>query len=198
MQSILKQGATKPLAQAIESELSELLEAHQHLKVDGTRPSVVRHGYLPQRTIQTGLGDISIQIPKVRDRSHSGIKFNSKFIPPYLKRTKNIEAFLPWLYLRGISTGDFKESLKHLLGQSASALSASTISRLKPHWIEEYHHWCRRDLSNKQYAYIWADGIYSTIRQDDRLCLLVMIGVGKKGNKEILAIEDGYRESSDS
>jgi transposase-like protein len=159
---------------------------------------VVRNGYLPERSIQTGLGDIAVKVPKVRDRSESGIKFNSSLIPPYLKRTRNIEEFLPWLYLRGISTGDFSESLKHLLGPYASGLSAATISRLKQDWEQNYQDWSRRDLSKRRYVYVWADGIYSNVRMDDRLCLLVIIGSDETGRKELLALSDGYRESAAS
>lgn len=159
---------------------------------------MVRNGYLPERSIQTGLGDIAVKVPKVRDRSGSGIKFNSSLVPPYLKRTKNIEEFLPWLYLRGISTGDFSETLKHLLGPEAPGLSAATISRLKQDWERDYQDWTRRDLSQKRYVYVWADGVYSQVRLDDRLCLLVIIGSDENGRKELVALSDGYRESAAS
>lgn len=158
----------------------------------------MRNGYLPERTIQTGLGDISVKVPKIRDRSKRGIKFNSELVPPYLKRTKAVEEFLPWLYLRGISTGDFSEALQHLLGKDAPGLSAATISRLKQGWESDYQAWQKRDLSKKRYAYIWADGVYSHVRQDDRLCLLVIIGSDERGQKELLALTDGYRESAAS
>lgn len=115
-----------------------------------------------------------------------------------MKRTKNIEEFLPWLYLRGISTGDFSESLKHLLGEQANGLSSATISRLKQGWEQDYKDWNTRDLSHKKYVYIWADGIHSNIRMDDRLCLLVIIGSDEQGNKELIALSDGYRESAAS
>jgi putative transposase len=137
-------------------------------------------------------------VPKVRDRAGSGIKFNSRLIPPYLKRTKSIEEFLPWLYLRGISTGDFSETLQHLLGTQVTGLSAATISRLKQGWEENYTDWTLRDLSHKRYDYIWADGIYSHVRLDDRLCLLVIIGSDEHGRKELIALADGYRESAAS
>ena len=159
---------------------------------------MVRNGYLPARSIQTGLGDIAVKVPKVRDRSESGIKFNSSLVPPYLKRAKNIEEFLPWLYLRGISTGDFSETLRHLLGADAPGLSATTISRLKQDWEQDYRDWNQRDLSKKRYVYIWADGVYSNVRLDDRLCLLVIIGSDETGRKELLALSDGYRESAAS
>lgn len=195
LEIILKKGAQQLLAQAIEAEVAEFLAQHQ--PSEGKAP-VVRNGYLPERTIQTGLGDIEVSVPKTRDRSKSGLKFNSTLVPPYLKRTKSIEEFLPWLYLRGISTGDFSESLKHLLGEGAAGLSAGTISRLKQGWEQDYQAWNKRDLSDKRYVYIWADGIHSHVRMDDRLCLLVIIGSDERGNKELIALSDGYRESAAS
>lgn len=160
--------------------------------------AVVRNGYLPERTIQTGLGDIPVKVPKVRDRGGNGIKFNSKLVPPYLKRTQNMEEFIPWLYLRGISTGDMQPTLESLLGKGAKGLSANTVSRLKKKWEAEYTQWRKRDLSKKRYVYIWADGVYSRVRMDDKLCLLVIMGVDESGRKEILSIVDGFRESESS
>ena len=198
LQEVLREGARKMLAVAIEAEVAVFIEQHSALKTDENKAAVVRNGYLPERSIQTGLGDIEVQVPKVRDRSGSGIKFNSSLVPPYLKRAQNIEEFLPWLYLRGISTGDFSETLKHLLGPDAPGLSAATISRLKQDWEQHYRNWTRRDLSNKRYVYVWADGIYSNVRMDDRLCLLVIIGSDETGRKELIALADGYRESAAS
>lgn len=198
LQEVLREGARKMLASAIEAEVAAFLKQHISLKTDEGRSAVVRNGYLPERAIQTGLGDIEVKVPKVRDRSGSGIKFNSSLIPPYLKRTRNIEEFLPWLYLRGISTGDFAETLKHLLGPNAPGLSSATIGRLKQEWEQDYRNWSRRDLSKKRYVYVWADGIYSNVRMDDRLCLLVIIGSDEAGRKELLALSDGYRESEAS
>jgi len=140
-----------------------------------------------------------VRIPKVRDRSGSGIKFNSELIPPYLKRSKNMEEFLPWLYLRGISTGDFNESLSVLFGEQTKGLSASTISRLKQAWEAEHKEWSERDLSLKRYVYIWADGIHFNVRSDEsKQCMLVIIGVLDNGKKELVAMDDGYRESEQS
>lgn len=198
LQEVLKQGARKLLEQAIEAELAVLLESHAGVMAPDGKRAVVRNGYLPERTIQTGLGDIAVKVPKVRDRSKGGVKFNSELVPPYLKRTKSMEEFLPWLYLRGVSTGDFSEALQHLLGKDAPGLSAATISRLKQGWESDYKVWQKRDLSKKRYAYIWADGVYSQVRQDDRLCLLVIIGSDEQGQKELLALTDGYRESAAS
>lgn len=198
LQEVLREGARKMLATAIEAEVAVFLKQHGGLKTDEGKSVVVRNGYLPERSIQTGLGDIGIKVPKVRDRSGSGIKFNSNLIPPYLKRTRSIEEFLPWLYLRGVSTGDFTETLKHLLGADAPGLSSATIGRLKQNWEQDYQNWTRRDLTGKRYVYVWADGIYSTVRMDDRLCFLVIIGSDETGRKELLALSDGYRESEAS
>jgi putative transposase len=198
LQELLKEGARKMLASAIEAEVAAFIKQHSPLITEDGKAAVVRNGYLPKRPIQTGLGDLEVQVPKVRDRSGTGIKFNSSLVPPYLKRTKTIEEFLPWLYLRGISTGDFSETLKHLLGPDAPGLSAATISRLKQDWEANYKDWNKRDLTKKRYVYVWADGIYSNVRMDDRLCLLVIIGSDEHGRKELLALSDGYRESAAS
>lgn len=198
LQTILKQGAQQLLQQAIEAEVIELLNQYSSLKTEDGKQAVVRNGHLPERTIQTVLGDVSVKFPKVRDRSEQGIKFNSKLVPPYLKKAKAIEELLPWLYLKGVSTGDFSEALQGLLGENAPGLSASTISRPKKDWINEYHQWREQDLSNKEYVYVWADGIYTNVRQDDRLCLLVVIGSTIDGKKELLGLEDGFRESKAS
>lgn len=195
---ILRTGARALISQAVELELSHLLNQHEDKKLSDGRQAVVRNGYLPARTLQTGIGDVDIQVPKIRDRTHTGIKFNSSLLPPYLKRTKSIEELLPWLYLKGISTGDYSEALASLLGENAKGLSANTISRLKSDWISEHALWCQRDLTDKRYVYIWADGIYSHVRMDDRLCLLVVIGVTEHGHKELISVEDGFRESTAS
>lgn len=195
---LLCKGAHALIRQAVETELEALLATHEGLKLLDGRRAVVRNGYLPERTVQTGIGDVKVRVPKVRDRSGSGIHFTSQLLPPYLKRTKSIEELLPWLYLKGISTGDFSEALAALVGEHAKGLSANTISRLKSQWLDEHRQWVQADLSNKRYVYWWADGIYSQVRMDDRLCLLVIIGVTEHGNKELVAVADGYRESSAS
>jgi transposase-like protein len=159
---------------------------------------VVRNGALPSRSVLTGIGNVEIQVPKVRDRSGEGAVFHSTILPPYLKRSRSVEELLPWLYLRGISTGDFKDTLVSLLGESARGLSENTICRLKAKWTEEYLAWSRRDLTGERYAYWWADGIYSNVRMDDRVCLLVIVGVTPGGEKELVAVEDGFRESEAS
>lgn len=198
LQIVLREGARKMLAAAIESEITDFINRYDSLTTTEGKAVVVRNGYLPERTIQTGLGNIEVRVPKVRDRSGSGIKFNSGLVPPYLKRARNMDEFLPWLYLRGVSTGDFTEALTHLLGPDAPGLSSATISRLKQGWEQDYRDWNQRDLSHKRYVYVWADGIYSHVRMDDRLCLLVIIGSDETGHKELLALSDGYHESATS
>ena len=196
--ALLRNGARQLIAQAVEVELQQLLQAHEELRLPDGRKAVVRNGYLPERSIQTGIGDVDIKVPKVRDRSGSGIRFTSALLPPYLKRARSVEELLPWLYLKGISTGDYQEALAALLGENAKGLSANTISRLKERWIDEHREWRQRDLSDKRYAYLWVDGIYSNVRLDDRLCLLVVMGVTEHGRKELIAVEEGYRESEAS
>ena len=195
---LLRNGAKELINQAVNAELQELLAKYADQQVDG-KQAVVRNGYLPKRTIQTGLGDVEVQVPKIRDKSKQGIKFNSLLLPPYLKRTESIEELLPVLYLKGISTGDFSEALKSLLGENAKGLSSGTISRLKQHWQEEYKSWSKRSLELKKYVYIWADGVYFNIRSEEaKQCILIVIGVNEQGKKELLAIEEGYRESTQS
>ena len=139
-----------------------------------------------------------MQVPKVRDRSGGGARFNSSLLPPYLKRARSIEELIPWLYLQGVSTGDYQEALSALLGDQAKGLSANTVSRLKKQWEDEHTDWQKRDLADQRYVYWWADGVYSNVRMDDRLCLLVIIGVTEQGRKELVVVEDGQRESEAS
>jgi transposase-like protein len=198
LHELIRQGARDLIAQAVESELDTLLKRYADVKTPDGRRGVVRNGHLPKRTVQTGVGDVEVQVPKVRDRSGSGIRFNSQLLPPYLKRARSLEELIPWLYLRGVSSGDFQEALSALVGEQAKGLSANTISRLKAKWLDEHKDWQRRDLSQKRYVYWWADGVYSNVRLDDRLCLLVIIGVTEHGHKELVAVEDGHRESEAS
>lgn len=196
---LLRAGARELITQAVQAELTEFLARYEEVTDDLGRRKVVRNGYLPQREIMTGIGPVGIKVPKTRDRSGQKIHFRSELLPPYIKRTKSVETVLPWLYLKGISTGDFSEALAALLGKDAKGLSAGTISRLKQIWILEYDDWRTRDLSKERYVYIWADGIYFNVRSDDaRQCIVVIIGVTSQGKKEFLAIEDGYRESEQS
>ena len=159
--ALLREGAQKLLMQAVEEELESFLEEHKHRRLEDGRAAVTRNGHLPERKIQTGIGEITVRIPKTRDRSGGGIKFTSTLVPPYLKRTKDIAELLPVLYLHGISTGQYQEALSAILGKDASGLSANTISRLKAKWLEEYKEWRGRDLSGKKYVYWWADGVYT-------------------------------------
>lgn len=196
---LARQGAQKMLAAALEAEVQAFIESHQAALQEGS-PRLVRNGYLPKRPVQTGIGAIEIQVPRVRDRAASDkLKFNSIIIPPYLRRSKSVESLLPLLYLKGISTGDFKETLAPLLGENAKNCSPGVISRLKASWEQEYHQWNKRDLSKKTYLYWWVDGIYLQARMEDaKDCVLVIIGVNEQGQKELLALEDGFRESKAS
>lgn len=198
LHELLRQGARDLIAKAVEAELATFLSQYADQRLDDGRQAVVRNGYLPERTVQTGIGDVSVQVPKVRDRSSGGARFNSSLLPPYLKRARSIEELIPWLYLKGISTGDYQEALAALLGDQAKGLSANTVSRLKKQWEDEHTEWRQRGLADRRYVYWWADGIYSNVRLDDRLCLLVIIGVTEQGRKELVAVEDGFRESADS
>ena len=195
---ILRNGARQLLAQAIEAEVSAHLSQHAHDRLPDGRAAVVRNGYLPERPIQTGIGDVPVQMPKVRDRAGQGRKFTSSLIPPFLRRSVSMNELLPALYLKGISTGDFGEALEALLGKDAAGLSSSTISRLKHVWEGEYAAWQTRDLSHKRYVYIWADGVHFHVRSNDaKACMLVLIGVTELGRKELIAVQLGYREASE-
>jgi putative transposase len=196
---VLRTGARKLLTEALEAEIEGFLSQYRDLKDHQAHQRVVRNGYLPEREVQTGIGPVSVKVPRARDRQPdrgSGpIRFTSSLLPPYLRKTKSMEELIPWLYLKGISTGDFTEALAALLGEDAPGLSAATISRLKTIWQEDLDQWQKRDLSFKRYVYIWADGIYCNVRMEDRQCLLVIIGATEDGRKELLALESGFRES---
>jgi putative transposase len=191
---ILRSGARKLLAEALETEIQIFLFQYSELKDDQGRKRITRNGYLPEREIQTGIGPVSVKVPRIRDHQPDGIgsiKFTSALLPPYLRKTKSMEELIPWLYLKGVSTGDFSDALAALVGKDAQGLSSSTVSRLKNVWEDEYEKWQKRDLSNKRYVYIWADGIYCNVRMEDRQCLLVVIGATKDGKKELIALESG-------
>lgn len=193
---LLRHGARGLIERAVEEELQLLLDQYGNVTDLLGRKAVVRNGHLPEREILTGLGPVPVRVPKVRDRSGGGVKFNSALVPPYVRKAQCVEAALPWLYLRGISTGDMQEALSVLLGEDAKGLSPAVVSRLKAQWSDDYLAWNRRDLSGERCVYVWADGIYSTLRgEDDRLCLLILIGVNEQGEKRLLALSDGYRES---
>jgi len=199
--SILRQGAQRLLTEAVEAEVAEWIEAHRHLHDERGHRQIVRNGHLPQRTLLTGVGPIELQQPRVLDRrpAEEAESFSSKILPPYLRKTKSIEELIPWLYLKGISTGDFSEALAALVGPSAKGLSASTITRLKEVWQAEFQEWNQRSLKGKEYVYVWADGVHFNIRlEEDRQCILVLMGATADGHKELIAIADGYRESEQS
>jgi putative transposase len=196
---LLRQGAQQLIRQAVEAELAELLAQYAHQTDAQGRAAVVRNGYLPQREILTGLGPVSVQVPKVRSRTQEPVTFRSSLVPPYVRRAKTVEAALPWLYLKGISTGQMQEALEVLVGPEAKGLSAPVVSRLKKQWQAEYDQWRRRRLEGARWVYWWVDGVYSGLRAEpQRLCLLVVIGLNELGEKHFLAIEDGVRESTQS
>jgi putative transposase len=198
---VLRQGATRLLAQAIQAEVAAYLDAHSHLRDEAGRQQVVRNGCLPQRTILTGIGPVEVKQPRVQDRrpADQREKFTSAILPPYLRKTKSIEELIPWLYLKGISSGDFSEALAALLGPQAKGLSAATVTRLKAVWQQEYEAWSQRSLAGRHYVYVWADGVHFNIRlEEDRQCILVLLGATADGKKELIALTDGYRESEQS
>jgi putative transposase len=199
---VLRKGAREMLAQAVEAEVAVFVQAHDEIRDERDRQMIVRNGHLPEREIQTGIGAVRVRAPRVRDRrdlpKEEKISFTSKILPPYLRRTKSMEELIPWLYLKGISTGDFSEALRALVGAEAPGLSASTVVRLKEGWKQDYETWRRGDLGGKRYVYVWADGIHMNVRMDNDQCLLVLIGATEDGRKELLAVEDGYRESAQS
>src|SRR5438270_1431063 len=198
---LLRDGARRLLAQAIEAEVAAWLNDHAHLKDDQGRRQVVRNGHLPGRAILTGIGAVEVQQPRVRDRRPADQReaFGSAILPPYLRKTKSLEGLLPWLYLKGVSTGDFSEALQAILGPDAPGLSATTITRLKATWEDEFAAWTKRSLAGKHYVYVWADGVHFNIRlEGGRQCILVLMGATAEGKKELIAISDGYRESDQS
>jgi putative transposase len=195
LEEILRQGARKMLQEAIRNEVTDYVEKHGHLRDENEHRLVVRNGSCPERELITGIGKLPVRQPRVHDR-RQGQAFSSKILPPYMRRMPSIDALIPALYLKGVSTGDFSEALESILGKNAKGLSATNIVRLKEVWKQEYEEWRKRDLSQKRYAYIWADGIYFNVRLDDeRTCILVIIGSTHDGKKELLAVHDGYRES---
>jgi len=199
--SILRDGAQRLLTQAVEAEVAEWIETHRHSRDEQGHRQVVRNGYLPERTLVTGVGPVEVKQPRVLDRRSAGEAepFSSKILPPYLRKTKSIEELIPWLYLKGISTGDFSEALAALVGPQAKGLSASTITRLKEVWQAEFQDWSRRSLQGKEFVYVWADGVHFNIRlEEDRQCILVLLGATADGRKELIAITDGFRESEQS
>jgi putative transposase len=196
---LLRAGARQLIEQAVEAELQELLEQHSECRTAHGKAGVTRNGYLPERELQTGVGPVTVRIPKIRSKTGDPVTFRSALVPPYVRKTKSLEAALPWLYLKGISSGEMSEALTVLVGQEAKGLSASTVSRLKQVWAEEYSRWRDARLDKDRWVYVWVDGIYSGLRAEQaKLCALVVVGVNDRGEKHFLAIEDGVRESTQS
>ena len=199
LMGLLRSGARQLIQQAVEIELQTFLAQYSDRVTDEGHSAVVRNGYLPERPLQTGIGPVTVKIPKVRSRAGEPVTFHSALVPPYVRKTRSLEAALPWLYLKGVSTGEMASALKVLVGSEAEGLSASTVARLKQKWKGEYESWRNQDWSNDDWVYLWADGIYSGLRSsEDKLCALVVIGVNERGEKHFLAIEDGIRESTQS
>jgi putative transposase len=200
---ILRKGARKMIAAAVEAEFDAFMTKCSSLVDDEGRQRIVRNGHMPEREILTSLGPITVQVPRSKDRAKNGtqekIRYSSAFLPPYLRKTKAMAELIPWLYLKGISTGDFSEALVSLVGKSAPGLSASTISRMKETWQAEMESWQKRSLANKRYVYFWVDGVhFGTRLEKDNQCILVIIGATADGTKELVGIVDGFRESEQS
>jgi transposase-like protein len=222
LSEILRDGAQRLLAQAIDAEVTDWIERHAEVVDNAGHRQVVRNGHHPSRTILTGIGAVEVSQPRVHDRrivagrkvegapgqtveldvDASGRpveRFRSSILPPYLRKTKAVEELIPWLYLKGVSTGDFREALQARVGPQAAGLSATTITRLIGTWQQDYAAWNRRSLEDRRYAYVWADGIHFNIRlEEDRQCILVLMGATPEGKKELIAVADGYRESEQS
>ncbi len=202
LEDIAREGARRMLQQAIEQEVADYIDAHKQCLDGAGHRLVVRNGRKPPRTVLTGLGPLEVRQPRVDDRrtddDGNRLRFTSQILPPYLRKTKKIEELIPWLYLKGISTNDMPEALGHL-GFDGSGLSPASVLRLKEVWVDQWHHWSKRDLSGKRYVYIWADGLYFGCRlTDDRPCVLVVMGATADGTKELIALHDGQRESEQS
>ena len=205
LDELVRQGAQRMLQTAIEVEVDEFLAEHAERRDACGHRLVVRNGRLPARELLTGAGRLALEQPRVRDNSRGTderVRFSSSILPPYLRRSKAIDELIPWLYLKGISTGDFSEALQSLLGKDAPALGPNVVVRLKEQWGQEYDQWSRRDLSEREYVYVWADGIHVNVRLENeanqRQCLLVLMGATPDGLKELITVVDGYRESEQS
>ena len=195
---LLRNGAKKLITEAIQAEVDDLMINFKDQKTMNGQQRIVRSGHHPEREILTGIGKVNVKVPKIRSREGEPESFQSLVVPPYIRRTATLDAAIPWLYLKGISTGQMQSALEAIVGPEARGLSANVVSRLKRRWEGEYKDWCTRSVAD-EWVYIWADGIYSGLRGDDgRLCCLVVIGVNSRGQKHFLAIEDGVRESKQS
>ena len=199
LDELAREGARRMLAAALELEVERYLAEHAGFRDENGHALVVRNGRARPRKVTVGSGTVEVQAPRVHDR-RPGEKFTSELLPPWMRRSPKVDEVIPVLYLRGLSTGDFKEGLTVLVGEAASGLSASGISRQLGAWEAEVEAWKKRDLSELDYVYVWADGVHVNVRlgDQDRLCLLVLIGARPDGTKELIAVEDGYRESTES
>jgi len=200
---VLRAGARRLLAQAVELEAEAFLAGMRDLKLPDGRARLVRHGHGPEREIQTGIGPVAVSKVRIRDRGAASdverVRFSSSILPKWARRTRSLDALLPVLYLRGISTGDFQEALAALLGRDAPNLSPSVVARLTAEWQAEYARWQARDLSTRRYVYVWADGVYLQARMEDHAeCMLVLIGATPEGRKELVGFQTGVRESAQS
>ena len=200
LEELARRGARQLLAQAMEVEVAEHLEKNRTLTDEEGRRLVVRNGYLPERELVTGIGPLKIRQPRVDDRALDGEqRFSSQILPRYLRRVPSVDNLIPILYLKGVSTGDMSEALASILGSGAAGLSATNVVRLKSLWEQDYQKWCARDFELKRYVYFWVDGIHFNVRLDEeRSCILVIMGANESGKKELLAISDGYAESKAS
>jgi transposase-like protein len=203
LSELAREGARRMLAQALIAEADAFVALWKDLKLPDGRDRVVRHGHGPERAIQTGVGPVAVRRAKVRDRGKVGaaekIRFTSSILPKWARRTKSLDALLPILYLRGISTGDFQEALAALLGKDAPNLSPAVITRLTAEWQADYEAWQKRDLSARRYVYVWADGVYLQARMEPTAeCMLVLIGATPEGRKELVGFQTGVRESAQS
>ena len=205
LDELVREGARRMLQAAIDAEVEAFIAVHDHRRDQQGRRLVVKNGSLPEREILTGAGSIAVRQGRIRDNTsdpQQRVTFTPSVLPAYLRKTQAIEELIPWLYLKGISTGDFAEALQSLVGERAAGLSANVVVRLKEQWCVEHEHWSKRDLAGKQYVYIWADGIHAKVRLEDdggkKQCLLVLMGATADGQKELIAVLDGYRESEQS
>jgi putative transposase len=203
LDELAREGARRMVVRALEAEVEEYIERHGEARDEKGHALVVRNGLARSRKVTTGAGTMEVRAPRVNDRrvTEAGERerFSSQILPPYMRRSPKVAEVLPILYLRGLSTGDFREALPVLLGKDASGLSPTTITRLTAAWEKEYEEFRKEDLSDRDYVYVWADGVHFNIRlEEERLCTLVLMGARADGTKEVIAVEDGYRESAES
>ena len=203
LSEVLRNGAQRMLTAALEAEVEAYIEGQKHSLDQRGHRLVVRNGHLPEREITSGIGPLEVRQPRINDRrvdeAGDRLHFTSSILPPYLRRTKSIDELVPWLYLKGISSGGFSDALSSLLGPDAPGLSATNVVRLKQVWEQEFEGWNKRSLSNKRYVYLWVDGVHFNVRlEGERACILVVIGATADGTKELLAVHDGVREGEQS